>query len=95
MIEIYLIKLTTTPYQTENKISISLVDIVQVESVQDGVRRNIYHDYKPFDSIIWCTGFKANLKHLTDLNLETDGRIGSTPQIYRWRAFMVPISNTQ
>ena len=80
-------------HQTGNKISISLADIVQVESVRDGVRRNIYHDYKPFDAfyedgvvwkngqkehfdaVIWCTGFKANLKHLTDLNLEKDGRI--------------------
>lgn len=28
-----------------------------------------------FDAVIWCTGFKANLGHLNDLNLEQNGKI--------------------
>ncbi|WP_425075269.1 ArsO family NAD(P)H-dependent flavin-containing monooxygenase [Psychroserpens sp. S379A] len=30
---------------------------------------------EPFDAVIWCTGFKANLKHLEPLNLIENNRI--------------------
>ncbi|WP_206540008.1 ArsO family NAD(P)H-dependent flavin-containing monooxygenase [Ruegeria sp. ANG-R] len=29
----------------------------------------------PFDAMIWCTGFRANLDHLSELGMTVDGRI--------------------
>jgi cation diffusion facilitator CzcD-associated flavoprotein CzcO len=45
------------------------------EFVQDGV---IWSDgvYEKFDSVIWCSGFRPSLKHLSSLNIiEADGKI--------------------
>ena len=74
----------------------SLAQIVQVASVKDGLKRDIFHARRPFklfyeegviwedgtkepfDAVVWCTGFKANLDHLKRLNLESNGRIKTT-----------------
>jgi len=45
------------------------------EFVEDGI---IWPDetHEKFDAIIWCTGFRASLKHLAELNIiEADGKI--------------------
>jgi len=73
--------------------NISLSNIVQIESVREGLKNGIYKDFRPFDSfydkgvvwnngikeefdvVIWCTGFRANLKHLEPLGLTTDNKI--------------------
>ncbi|WP_020530336.1 ArsO family NAD(P)H-dependent flavin-containing monooxygenase [Flexithrix dorotheae] len=73
--------------------NISLGDIVQVESVRDGLARNIYKDHRPFtsfynegviwqdgtkepfDVVIWCTGFKPNLKHLEPLGIVENNKV--------------------
>lgn len=74
---------------------VSLSDIVLVESVVDGLEREVYHDVRPFasfykdgvvwdngkkeafDAVIWCTGFKPNLKHLEALDVVEDHRIAT------------------
>jgi len=72
---------------------VSLSNIVQIQSVKEGLERGIYNDYRSFkafykqgvvwaddskeafDLVIWCTGFRANLRHLENLNLTKDNRI--------------------
>lgn len=63
----YLFQQANTKYfkkdnQKESR-KVSLSDIVQVESVKDGLERNIYNDSRPFDSfcekgVIWPNGEK-------------------------------------
>ncbi|MGM0634556.1 MAG: ArsO family NAD(P)H-dependent flavin-containing monooxygenase [Bacteroidota bacterium] len=97
----YLFQQATEKYlqkNTEKKASakVSLSDIVQVESVKDGLKRNVYKDYRPFksfysdgviwenntkeafDIVIWCTGFKPHLKHLSSLAIFDNGKIKTT-----------------
>ena len=70
-----------------------MINIVQVESVKEGLTRGIYKDHKPFssfyekgviwkdgtkeafDTVIWCTGFRSNLKHLKSLQIIKDNTI--------------------
>ncbi|WP_417600399.1 ArsO family NAD(P)H-dependent flavin-containing monooxygenase [Owenweeksia hongkongensis] len=72
---------------------ISLSNIVQVDSVREGLKRGVFKDHRPFkafyengviwnddtkepfDVIIWCTGFKANLSHLEKLDIIDNNRI--------------------
>ncbi len=72
---------------------ISLSNIVQVQSVREGLQRGIFHDFRPFkefyengviwgdgskeefDAVIWCTGFKASLKHLKTLDIVSNNKI--------------------
>jgi len=73
--------------------NISLSNIVQIESVKEGLKNGIYKDYRPFkafydqdviwsddskesfDLVIWCTGFRPNLRHLEQLGITHDNRI--------------------
>jgi thioredoxin reductase len=75
----------------EQKVSLS--NIVQVESVKEGLANGIYNDHRPFktfyedgvvwndhskeafDIVIWCTGFKPNLRHLQKLNIVNNDKI--------------------
>ena len=46
-----------------NTLQVSLSDIVQVESVKDGLARNVFKDHRPFSSfykngVIWQDGKK-------------------------------------
>ncbi|WP_421879738.1 hypothetical protein [Marinoscillum sp.] len=48
---------------TSNTLQVSLSDIVQVESVKEGLTRNVFKDYRPFFSfykngVIWQNGSK-------------------------------------
>ncbi len=72
---------------------ISLSNIVQVQSIRDGLKRGVFKDFRPFkefyengviwedgskeefDTVIWCTGFKANLKHLKTLDIVENHKI--------------------
>lgn len=72
---------------------ISLSNIVQIQSVKEGLRNGVYNDYRPFkefyehgvvwsdnskasfDVVIWCTGFRPNLKHLQKLGVTKDSKI--------------------
>lgn len=72
---------------------ISLSNIVQIQSVKEGLRNGIYNDYRPFkefhehgviwsdnskesfDVVIWCTGFRPNLKHLQKLGITQGNKI--------------------
>lgn len=71
----------------------SLGDIVQVESVREGLERNVFNDVRPFekftetgviwqdgieevvDAVVWCTGFKPNLRHLKSLGIVENFRV--------------------
>lgn len=71
----------------------SLNDIVQVKPVKEALQRDVYKNFRPFQSfykkgiiwqnntkepidvVIWCTGFKADLKHLRSLSVFEDNRI--------------------
>ncbi|WP_432410831.1 ArsO family NAD(P)H-dependent flavin-containing monooxygenase [Rasiella sp. SM2506] len=73
--------------------SISLSNIVMVESVKEARSRNILNAVRPFeefyehgviwkdgtreafDAVLWCTGFRANLKHLESLGIIQNGKI--------------------
>ena len=37
-------------------------------------------DKEPFDAVIWCTGFKANLEHLKSLTIINDNQIKTNPE---------------
>lgn len=74
---------------------VSLSDIVLVESVKDGLEREVYDSVRPFasfykdgvvwengnkeafDAVLWCTGFKPNLKHLEALDVVENNRIAT------------------
>ncbi|AFM05453.1 putative flavoprotein involved in K+ transport [Bernardetia litoralis DSM 6794] len=73
--------------------SVSLSNIVMIESVREARDRNVLNAVRPFkefyengviwedgkkeefDVVIWCTGFRANLKHLESLDIIEDKRI--------------------
>lgn len=77
--------------QDDQKVSLS--NIVQVQSVKEGLENGIYNDHRPFeafyehgviwsnhtkeafDVVIWCTGFKPNLRHLQNLNIVHNHKI--------------------
>ena len=77
----------------EYREKISLSNIVQIESVKEGLKNGVYNDYRPFkefyehgviwsdnskesfDVVIWCTGFRPNLKHLQKLDITQDNKI--------------------
>ncbi|WP_262891377.1 ArsO family NAD(P)H-dependent flavin-containing monooxygenase [Algibacter mikhailovii] len=77
----------------EYRQKVSLSNIVQIQSVKEGLENGVYKDYRPFkafykhgviwsddtkesfDVVIWCTGFKANLKHLQKLGITQNNRI--------------------
>ncbi len=83
---------TLPPKKDSGKISLS--NIVQVATVREAKKRNVYNTSKrpfhsfyeegviwedgskeAFDAIIWCTGFKANLEHLSTLGVIDNNRI--------------------
>ena len=73
--------------------SVSLSNIIMIESVKEARDRNVLHAVRPFkefyengviwedgrkeefDAVIWCTGFRSNLKHLESLDIIEDKRI--------------------
>ncbi len=73
--------------------SVSLSNIVMIESVREARDRNVLNAVRPFkefyengviwedgkkeefDVVIWCTGFRSNLKHLESLNIIENNRI--------------------
>ncbi len=73
--------------------SVSLSNIVMIESVREARDRNVLNAVRPFkkfyengviwedgtkeefDVVIWCTGFRSNLKHLESLDIIEDKRI--------------------
>ncbi|WP_432410138.1 ArsO family NAD(P)H-dependent flavin-containing monooxygenase [Rasiella sp. SM2506] len=75
--------------------SISLSNIVMIESVKDARTRNVLQAVRPFkefyengviwddetkepfDAVIWCTGFRANLKHLEPLGIVENKKIAT------------------
>lgn len=72
---------------------VSLSNIVQTQSVKEGLENGIYNDHRPFkafyehgviwsdntkesfDVVIWCTGFRPNLRHLQKLDIIQNNRI--------------------
>lgn len=81
--------------ETNQNFSVSLSNIVMIESVQEARNRNVLKSVRPFtefydkgvlwedgtkeefDSIIWCTGFRANLKHLETLEIINNGKVAT------------------
>ncbi|MFC6269418.1 ArsO family NAD(P)H-dependent flavin-containing monooxygenase [Frigoriflavimonas asaccharolytica] len=79
--------------QPNPNFSVSLSNVVMIESVREARSRGVLHAKRPFkefydegviwmdatkenfDAIIWCTGFRANLKHLEYLNIVENGKI--------------------
>lgn len=77
----------------EYRQKVSLSNIVQIQSVKEGIENGVYNDYRPFkafhehgviwrddskesfDVVIWCTGFRPNLKHLQKLGITQNNRI--------------------
>lgn len=75
--------------------SISLSNIVMIESVKEARSRKVLNAVRPFtkfyengviwedetkeqfDAVIWCTGFRANIKHLESLGIIQDGKIAT------------------
>lgn len=81
----YLFEQATKRYlnkSTEKLNQGSLGDIIQIDSVKEALQRNVYKDFRPFESfykngivlkdgtkeafdqVVWCTGFKPDLRHL-------------------------------
>lgn len=77
----------------KGEFSISLSNIVMIESVREARDRNVLNAVRPFkefyengviwedgtkeefDAVIWCTGFRSNLKHLESLDSIENNRI--------------------
>lgn len=73
--------------------SVSLSNIVMIESVREARERNVLQAVRPFrefyesgviwndgskepfDAVIWCTGFRANLSHLQPLGIIENGKV--------------------
>ncbi|WP_420601767.1 ArsO family NAD(P)H-dependent flavin-containing monooxygenase [Flagellimonas sp.] len=86
-------KSTATPKKENGKISLSnIVQVASVkEALQRDVYQSkkpfsSFYEHgvtwpdgskEEFDAVIWCTGFKANLKHLDPLQLPQNGRIAA------------------
>ncbi|TYC10570.1 FAD-dependent oxidoreductase [Bizionia gelidisalsuginis] len=81
--------------KSKGDFSISLSNIVMIESVKEARIRNVLNTVRPFkefyedgvvwqdgtkeafDAVIWCTGFRANLKHLESLGIVENGKIAT------------------
>lgn len=96
----YLFKQATESYVNNDTESytqkVSLSDIVQIKTVQEALKRDVFKDYRPFtsfyedgviwedttkepvDVIIWCTGFRANLEHLSALQITQNNKTNTT-----------------
>jgi thioredoxin reductase len=77
----------------EKRQKITLSNIVQIQSVKEGLENGIYNDNRPFkafyehgviwsdnskesfDIVIWCTGFRPNLRHLQKLDIVHNNRV--------------------